>query len=222
MKQHVKTLELAAVLAVALMAFAGSASATVLTDSLGTSYPAGTVIHSVAEETVTLHPPFGKVECSGSTFRGSISNAGGAEKTVGVALDSFSFFSCNSTVTVLKKGTLEIHTGFQSTGATSHQGASATGDGTLTSSGAEITINYIGTHCIFSTNNTDLGTLTGSHNFIEDVHGIIFPTITLSGGPTLDLNTTIPRTGGSSGIFCGSTAVWTGSYEMTPLYMDVD
>lgn len=217
--KYVKTLGLLAVAATALMVFASSASATILTDPVG-KLNAGTLIRSEAEKAVTLHPPIGKIECAESTIDGNISKPGGAEETVSVTINTFTFSGCNATVTVLKSGSLEIHTEFESTAATSHQGSSATGDGTVTSSGAEITLVFAGFHCIFSTNNTDLGTLTGSHNFVVGKHG---PLITYTSGPTLDLQATLPRTGGSSGIFCGSTAAWTGSYEiLSPFYIDVD
>jgi hypothetical protein len=36
------------------------------------------------------------------------------------------------------------------------------------------------------------------------------------------ISATIPRTGGSSGIFCGSTAAWTGAYKvMSPATLNI-
>lgn len=70
-------------------------------------------------------------------------------------------------------------------------------NGFVFSTGTEITVVFAGFHCIFKTNNTSIGTFTG-------------------GTPgTLDIEASIPRTGGSSGIFCGTTAALTGSYVGT-------
>jgi len=90
-------------------------------------------------------------------------------------------------VTVITKGSLEIHT--RETGVTE--------SGTLTSSGSEVTVEFLGFHCIFKTSSTDIGTLTAN-----------------GGNATFDIAATIPRTGGRSGAFCGSTAQWTGSYSV--------
>lgn len=195
--KYVKMLGLAAIAAAALMAFAGPASATILTNGAGAQLGVGTVIHGNAEGTVTLHPPIGDIECGTSTVGGTIGNAGSASTTVSGNLSTLTFGNCNATVTVLKKGSLEVHT----------KTASADGNGTLTSNGAEVTVVFAGFHCIFTTSNTDIGTVTGSK----------------TKAATLDIEATIPRTGGSSGVFCGSTAQWTGSYAVSSpatLYID--
>jgi hypothetical protein len=92
----------------------------------------------------------------------------------------------NNHVTVKNPGTLEVHA------------VSPTGNGTLTSSGAEVSINVtaLGLTCVFTTNNTHIGTVTtGEH-------------------ATMHIDSAaIPRTGGS--IFCGSSGEWTGSYKVT-------
>jgi hypothetical protein len=201
--KYIKMLGLAAVAAAALMAFVGAstASATQLTDGSGNVLGVGTEIKAENEGKVILDPPFGAIECSVSNVAGKVTNAGGSSTTVVGEIETLTFSSCNATVTVLKKGTLEIHTTFESTDGTSHQKTNSDGNGTLTSSGAEVTVQFFGTHCIFATNNTDLGTVTGSAN--------------TGGNATLDISATIPRTGGSSGVFCGSTAAWTGAYKVT-------
>jgi hypothetical protein len=206
-----KSFALAAVMAAAFMALAAStASATELTNGSGEMITAGTAITSSAEGTTTLHPPFGDIECKKSTVEGSTTNTGGAAETVngkikeeepkpGEVIHGLSFTECNATVTILKSGSLEIHT----------RTGSADNNGTLTSSGTEVTVEFIGTHCIFKTSSTDIGTLTGSTN--------------TGGNATLDIEATIPRTGGRSGAFCGSTAQWTGSYKVTsPAALNVD
>jgi hypothetical protein len=194
-----KSFALAAAVVAAFMAFAvASASATELYTKAG-KLTVGSTIASEAEGTTTLHPPFGDIECKKSTVSGKVSNAGGATETVSGNIEALTFTECNATVTVVQKGSLEIHT----------RETSATGNGTLTSTGSEVTVEFIGTHCIFKTNGTDIGTLTGS---------------TATGGnATLDIEATIPRTGGRSGVFCGSTAQWTGSYKVTnPSDLGVD
>ena len=189
-----------AVCAAALMAFvvAGTASATTLTGSGGT-LGAGTTIESAAEGTTTLHPPIGDITCEESTVAGKTENAGGASETVKGAISTLTFSKCNAEVVVLEPGSLEIHT----------KTASADNNGTLTSSGAKVTVTFLGFHCIFSTSGTDIGTVTGS--------------ATTGGKATLDIEATIPRTGGRSGAFCGSTAQWTGSYSVSnPSTLNID
>jgi hypothetical protein len=171
---------------------AGAVSATELDGSEG-MLPPGTVIHFDREQLV-MHLPSGSMQCGKSTISAKTANTGGSTETVKANVENLSFTECNSTFVVLKKGTFEIHTDpADSTGASSN--------GTLTWSGSELTTTYLGFHCIFSTNSTDLGTITGSEEpFLPR---------------TLEIKATIPRTGGSSGAFCGSTAQWTGSYKIT-------
>ena len=187
-----------AFMAVALaLVVASPASATLLTSPAGTTLGTGTEIKSENEGTVTLDPPFGAIECKKSTVAGKTTNGGGGEGVnVNGNIESLSWTECNATVTVLAKGTLSVN-------ATGSENAA------LSSSGTEVTVEFIGTHCIFKTSSTEIGTVTGS-------------TITGSNA-TFDIEATIPRTGGRSGAFCGSTAQWTGSYKISspnPLYAD--
>jgi len=182
--KYLKMFGLAA-LAAALMAFfaVGTASATIIENG-AEKLKTGTSITAESEGTTELHPPFGSINCSESHVGGKTTNEGGSGVNVNGEITALSFSKCNATVTVLKKGTLSI----------AHSSGS---NGTLTGSGQEVTVSYLGTHCIFSTNNTKLGTVKGGTT------------------ATLDIEATIPRTGGSSGAFCGSTAQWTGSYSVT-------
>ena len=202
--KYLKMLGLAAIAAGALMAFAGAgtASATELTctNPPGTKVmcAAPTHIHAEVEGKVTLHPPIGDIECSEGTVTGDAST-GSSTTTPSGAIETLTFGGCNAEVVVIENGSLEVHT----------KTASADGNGTLTSTGAKVTVTFVGFHCIFTTSNTDIGTLTGSS--------------TTGATPTLDIEATIPRTGGRSGAFCGSTAQWTGSYKVTtPDWLDVD
>jgi hypothetical protein len=202
--KYLKMLGLAAISAAALTALfgAGSASATTLTGTGCTGTPSnhcavGTTITSEAEGMTILHPPFGTIECEASTVSGKTTTTGGASETVKGNIETLDFSKCNATVTTLANGSLEVHSAGNS-------------NGTLTSTGSEVTVEYFGTHCIFKTSNTDIGLLTGS-------------TTTKTEHATFDISATIPRTGGRSGAFCGSTAQWTGSYKVTsPTKLIVD
>lgn len=196
--KYLKLMGLAAIAAAALMAFAGSASATLLTspECSGTDCAAGTVIESENEGTVTLHPIIGDIECNESKVAGVTTNTGGTNTVVNGEIKTLTFKSCNATVTVLKTGTLSI------------EGTSSS-NGTLRGTENEVTVEFSGFHCIFKTNGTKLGTVTGSN--------------TTGKTATLDIEATIPRSGGRSGAFCGPEAEWTGSYLVTkPDTLNID
>jgi hypothetical protein len=185
--KYVKMLGLLAVAAAALMAFAGTASATTVTSPEGTLYT-GT-IHAESSNS-KLHGSFITVECSGSTVHGK-SLTHGSTATAEGAINELTFSGCNYPVTVKNAGTLIAH-------------ATSKGNGTLTSTGAEITIHTNVGECVFTTSATDIGTLTGGT------------------GAKLDIDSSsIPRTGGS--FFCGSSGEWTGNYTVTsPSYLSLD
>lgn len=200
--KYLKMIGLAAIAAAALMAFAGSASATVLTSPAGTTLPAGTTIHAELKEGVAkLAASFGNIECKESTIEGKTANAGGAAETVRGTVSKLTFSNCNGgacTVTTLKPGELEVH-------------AIGGGNGTVTAKGQEVTTNctFFGFnyHCIWQTaaTGTHLGQLTGGSP----------ATLTATGA-------TINRTGGTSGNACGSTGTWTAVYKVTkpnPLFV---
>jgi hypothetical protein len=162
-----------------------------LTSPAGTTYT-GTVIAQSGQ--TTLDGAFTSVSCGESNVEGKLEQHG-TGVTVGGKVLSLTFANCNFPVKVLKPGSLEIH----SLGG---------GKGTVTSSGAEITIQTSVGNCIFTTASTDIGTLTDT---------------SLGGGnATLDLGgAVIPRTGHTA--LCGETGKWTGSYKVTSpstLYLD--
>lgn len=133
--RFIKMLGLAALAAVAAMAFlgAGSASATVLCKqapngsnecAAGQAYGAGTIIKGTATN-ATLTSDLSNVICSHSETEAEVSNAGGASSTVTGSIKKLTFTGCkagltNCTVTVLN---LPYH-------AEVHAGAG--GNGTLT------------------------------------------------------------------------------------------
>ncbi len=202
--KYLKMLGLAAIAAGALMAFvgAGPASATELT----CTNPPGTKVMCTTTTTIhtttvggkaVLDSPLGNVECHSTTHSTTVTTGSSTETPSGEG--SLSFTECNHTVSVLKNGTLEIHT----------EGSTANHNGTLTSSGSEVTVEEFGFHCIYTTNNTTIGTVTGSS--------------TTGGKAKLDISATIPRTGGRSGGFCGGSAPWTGTYQVeSPEWLDID
>ena len=198
--KYVKMLGLLALAATALFAFAATASATTVTSPKGTVYTS--TISGATEGHAILHDTSGlgiTIECNGGVS-GTVSSHGAGVTAAG-SISSLTWTNCtnNWAVTTLKTGSLEVHN------------ISGTENGTLTSSGAEVTTKQStsGLHCIYSTSATDIGTVTSS-------------TVT-GGNATLDIAATINRTGGSSGILCGSKGTWTGSYKATTpatLYID--
>jgi hypothetical protein len=205
--KHLKAFWLAVLTVAALVAVAatGSASATELTctELEGTKVmcPTGTMIQAEAAQPFTLHSPIGDVECKHSGYTAHTTTTGGTGITVQASLTALTFSECNAEVVVLKQGGYTIHTTSEIEGANHN--------GTVTTTGTEITVGFLGTHCIFATSETDFGHLTGS--------------TTTGGTPTFDLAASMPRTGGRSGVFCGSTAQVTGDYKITePDWMNVD
>jgi hypothetical protein len=180
--KYVKMLGLLAVAAAALMAFVGTASATTITSSAG-----ATPTIEAESTNGKLHGAFITVECSKSTVKGAVEQHGAGVTAKG-NISNLTFTGCNYATTVIKAGSLEVH------------GTSTTGNGTLTSTGAEIKIHTSVGECIFTTSATDIGTLTGSN--------------VTKGNAVLDIaSSSIPRTGGS--FFCGSSGTWTGTYTVT-------
>jgi hypothetical protein len=214
--KHVKMLGLAAMAAAALMAFVGAstASATVLCKtSTTTTCPAGWALakgeklHAVLEPekiaTLTGERPEHTTEkvitCTSSTVEGEVTNAGSATETAKGNITVLTFTGCTSpstgggkcTVTTLKGGTLEAH-------------ATSGGNGTLTSSGAEVTTScesiFGNIHCIFTTNNANIGNINGT------------PTT----GKTATFKAfEVPLTQVSTSVLCPEKAGWDGEYEVT-------
>lgn len=189
-----RSLSLIVLVVAAMMAFAGSASATTLTSPSGTTYTGE--IKAESEGSTTLKSSFiGTVTCTSSKAVGKVESHGTGVTAAG-NIAELTFTGCSggeptSPVGVAresgKRGALEVH------------GTSTTGNGTVTSTGAEVIIHktLAGT-CIFVTFSTDLGTLTGSN-----VTGT---------NATLDISGVVIRTNGSG--FCGESATWTGSYKI--------
>jgi hypothetical protein len=176
--KYVKMLGLLAVAAAAMMAFAGSASANI-TSPPGTQYE-GTLTATAG--VTTLHGGV-TITCQESHAVGTVTKGEtNAPATV-------SFNKCEpDTVEVKNSGSLAVES-----------------NGTVKSSGAEVTVvthrTVLGfpvtAHCIYTTNNTSVGTLT------ENVEPAV---LHIGSSP-------IPRVTTDSA--CGETSVWTGSYTVS-------
>ena len=190
--KHLKMFSITALTAISTAVFAASVSATVITSPASTTY-AGTI--SASAGVTSLHNDAFSVWCNKSLVTGKV-EFHGAGTTAGGAVSTLSFSECTRPVTVLAKGSLEV-------------AATSGGNGTVRSSVASVTIHGpFGVNCLYTTAQTDVGTLTGSS--------------TTNATAKLDINSAlIPRTGDSP--FCGTFGEWTGSYTVnTPDYLDVD
>ena len=208
--KYVKMLGLAAVAAMALMAFAGAgtASATVLCKTQLTTGCAaagwdysGTIEASIDPgSNARLETTGGllRVTCTESTVTGSSSTGGGSStETVSgtVATANLTWGGCGAEhpTATLEGGTLEVH----------H--ITGTDNGTLTGIGFKVTTTILGETCIFTAGaGSDLGTVTGGAM------------------ATMDLNGIVELVSSGSGSNCPATGRWTGNYTVTnpePLYV---
>jgi cytoskeletal protein CcmA (bactofilin family) len=182
--KYVKMLGLLAVAAAALMAFAGTASATLT---------GGTTI--TAESSSTQLTGSLTVTCTESEVHGDITS-NGADHVEG-SISTLTFENCGGdTVDVLAEGSLTL----TDSGGTT---------GTVTSTGASVTIlthrPFLGTiHCIYDTNNTHIGTYTESHH---NPGGGAHETATIHAN-----SVNLTRTTTSFG--CGTHSTWDGTYAV--------
>jgi len=186
--RYLRAIGLAAVaVALAFTLPAGPASATVLENDEGDHV---TFFRASDEAGIVFHASIGSISCAISGLQARMLNAGGSAEAVRAGVRVLSLRWCREPVIVLRDGELEIDAA----------GATGEGNGTLASDGLKITVAHRGFHCVFETEDTEIGVLTGA-----DTTGSV---------PTIDLNGSIPRAGGGGGVFCGSAAAWTGSYQV--------
>ncbi len=152
--KYVKMLGLLAVAAAALMAFAGTASATTLTSPEGTTYTGEIVATSTNSK---LDGSFVTVECSHSQAKGNVEGHGAGVDVTG-KISSLTFTGCNYTTHVKAAGSLAIN---------SSNGVSSTG------ASVEITTS-VGT-CVFTTNGTSVGSLTEGTGATLDINSAKIP-----------------------------------------------
>jgi len=214
--RNLKMLGLAAIAAAALTALVGvgSASATTLCEQNVTTgctkhVAKETTIDFSAEDSIKLAGPLGIVldTCTISTTNGPTTStgsdeAGGVEgANVTGAITTLTFEGCSRKTTVTSTGTFKTASGAEDPtfGTLSITHIKGTDNGKVFSSGATVTIhelpNIVGNPatCAYITNNTELGTLTGS-------------TTT----PTFDISATIT----SETENCPS-GTWSGHYKYT-------
>jgi hypothetical protein len=195
--KHIKFLGLLILTIAVQIAFVSTASATKLTSPEGTTLGVGTKIEGTfghINMTGTLN-----FTCAASSFEGRVTNAGGSFPTTNVSgnIEYLFFLECgNHTVDVKKAGSFSIE-------------RIGENRGTFRSTGMELTLVthsvLIGTvHCIYVTNNTHLGTITGGS----------FPSLSISSAP-------IPRV--STNFACGQELLLEGGYSIVapvPLFID--
>jgi hypothetical protein len=201
--KYLKIIGLAAVAAMALMAFAGSASATVLKKGT-TTMVVGEEIHATlatgTSSTLTTDPCSGCGEpitlntCTESTVKGKITNAGSSTTTVVGSIEkaNLTWSKCVSgSVTTIEGGALEVHS------------IASTTNGTLTAKSFKVTVNTILGPCTYTAGTgTHMGTLTGTSDTTKHATMDIAATVTRV--------TPDPETG-----TCPDTAIWKGTYTVT-------
>jgi len=180
--KYVKILGLAAIAAMAMMAFAGSASASTLKVGGVTQNNAVKIEASLTSGTsATL-----------KTTSGSFQDTCTTSEVVGTTnvfhppsgpISKLTFGNCTHTTHVVTNGSLSV------------ERIGSTENGTVSSSGAEVEVESttFGVTLVCKTNNTDVGTLTG----------------TTSGHAVMDINGVV-----NCGFFVPS-AKWEGSYTVT-------
>ncbi|HEX6781142.1 MAG TPA: hypothetical protein VF125_03830 [Solirubrobacterales bacterium] len=165
--KYVKILGLAAVAAMAMMAFAGSASATTLEVGGVAQNKSVTIEASIAAGGSAILKDTNNATvdtCTGSVVKGSTSSPFSAEKVTG-AVSSLTFTGCSHKTTVLKPGKLYI----------TWEGGT---NGDVFSEEAEVTVEstIFGASCIAKTGTgTTIGTLDGvaSGHATMTINGVI-------------------------------------------------
>jgi hypothetical protein len=207
---HIKTLGLAALAAMALMALTGTgtASATVLCSTAAnpcgasSTYGAGTTIEASLDPgtTAMLSTTGGSIEntCTQSTVKGNSGTTGGSSETIWgtVSQEHLTFGGCTNPTSVDAGGELEVHW------------LSGTHNGTLTAKNFSVTVkmaNFL--DCFYTVGeSTDLGVVTGGSMATVDVHAVI----------ELDKRT-------ESHFLCAKTVIWDAKYTVTspePLFIE--
>ena len=190
--KYVKTLGLAAIAAMALMAFLGTAGASATVIECETQPPkagceivlsikiggSASLVNTSNEELDT---------CTSSTVKGVVTNAGSSTTTATGSVEELTWGSCTFSTKTITAGKLEVHH------ISGSENGTVTADGTF-----EITINtvFFGS-CIYGvTSGTDIGVLT-------------------AGAPgSFDANAVAEKFSGSA-FACPSTSKWTATYGVT-------
>ena len=199
--KYVKQLGLLMFAAIIVAALAGvsTATATVLcknnlnTENCSERYPVGTEFKTANVGSITMHAGFKTVECKKASGEGKLESEG-SSMTTPWGKGTGTYGECNCEVKVLTTGTLEVH----------H--IAGTDNGTVTFNGSEVTVTcasiFGNVHCIYITERTDTGPVTGGNPAI--VH----------------IEANIPRK--ATNALCDEEAVLTATFEVTapkPLYV---
>ena len=193
----IKTLGLAAIMGMGMMAFlgAGSASATALCTHTDTpdcltedKYGQGTILDfsAVAGGTIKDTDSSGNVisTCTGGTIKWIIGNPGSTTETVSGNIQEWTWTGCNQTTDTVSNGSFEIHW------------IEGTHNGTVTGKGSQWTTQIFGVSCTYGTSTgTHLGSITGGE------------------APLIRMATTFTKTAG--GVLCPGTAGWDAEYVLT-------
>ena len=193
--KYIKMLGLAALAAMALAAFAGTASANVqLTAPAGTVVKTGTTITASlkAKTSAVLSDTSGFIQntCTSSTVSGKTTNESGT--TITGDIETLDFENCNRPTKTITNGKLHIGTG-----------------GTVSGSESEVEAETAIGECIYGTSTgTHLGTLTNASS--------------ATGHATLVINAVLPLIKTITGT-CPSDARWKAEYTVTsPLGLVAD
>jgi len=192
--KYVKMLGLAAVAAMALMAFvgAGTASATVLCETsehptnCTKPYPKGTTIDATLEESAILETLGGTVldTCTGSTVKGKTANAGGENEPVTGNIESLTWENCSRPTTTIVNGSLQI------------EWIPVSNNGVVSGKESQVTIATIFGSCTYGLGaGTTLGTLIGGAE------------------ATIKIDAVVAKIAGN--ISCPAEARWTAAYKVT-------
>ena len=149
--KHFKTLIIAVA---ALMAFAGTASASTLTSPEGTTYTGSIVATSSNSQ---FHGSFVTIGCGHSEIKGNVEQHG-AGVNAGGKISYWTLNGCNYSMTIKNRGTLAIDS-----------------SNNIVSTGAEIEIHTSVGRCVLTTNNTKVGTLVEGMNAYWSINSAAIP-----------------------------------------------
>ncbi|HEU5062879.1 MAG TPA: hypothetical protein VFT79_06970 [Solirubrobacterales bacterium] len=201
--KNLKILAFVAFAAAALMALAAGASATVITSPAGTAFTGAVKAESI-EPRVYVHYGFTELETCDSEFEWKVESHGAAVTAKG-AIASFSLSNCGSEMTLVKPGAFEVHT----------WGAEGSGHGSVTWTGAEITIRrFSSMHCFYKIENPSWDP---EHPYIANITG------SKERNSTATLDVEIRWTLVQGSLLCPKQSAWTAYFTVTsPDYLDVD
>jgi hypothetical protein len=201
--KYSKMLALAVVAVGALIALAGTASATVLCKTTSTpcgeKWHSGTIAFLHSGESVTISETGGKVlaTCTEGALKYTTQSEGSSAETVVAELEGPNFFGgCTKQPYLLARGVIEIH----------H--IAGTDNGTVTAKGLDLTLEVLTmlgqyVSCTYTSGESiDFGTLKGAET------------------PELEVNATFSKKEGS--FLCPGDVVWRGRYgiELGSIYVE--